>query len=117
VFRFFAIVLAAFSVAPACWGSEPNFNPSSERGVLVFESVRSVTVPNDTLNATLVAEMTGQDATRLARQVNQMVARAKELAGKEETLQLRTLNYSTQPNFESGRRTGWMVRQTVLLES
>lgn len=123
MFRFFAVVLAAFTVVPACWGSEPNCNPAHENGVLAFATVRSVTVPNDTLNATLVAEMTGQVATQLARQVNQTVARAREAVAKDKAVRLRTLGYTTQPVFESNqgnqgnRRTGWTVRQTVQLES
>lgn len=118
--RFFAVVLTVFSVAPACWGSEPNCNLTAENGELALTTVRSVMVPNDTLNATLVAEMTGQDATQLARQVNQTVARAREAVGKDKTVRLRTLGYTTQPVFESNqgnRRTGWTVRQTVQLES
>lgn len=123
MYRLFAIVLVALSIAPACWGSEPNFSPISEDGVLVFATVRSVSVPNDILNATLVAEVTGQDATKLARQVNHTVARARAAVSKDQTVRLRTLGYATQPIFESNqgnqgnRRTGWTVRQTVLLES
>lgn len=123
MYRSFAIILAALSVAPACWGSEPHCNPISDSGVLAFATVRSVMVPNNALNATLVAEATGQAATQLARQVNQTVARAREAVGKDQTIRLHTLGYTTQPVFESNqgnqgnRRTGWTVRQTVQLET
>ena len=115
--HFISFVLALFAVAAGCQAGEQAHPHSAGAGVLVVTAVRAVTVPNDILNASLVAEMTGQEVTRLARQVNQMVARAREVVGKAQAVSLRTLNYSTQPAFENNRRTGWMVRQTVQLES
>lgn len=121
--RLFAVVFTVLSVAPACWGGEPDSKLTAQSGVLAITTVRSVMVPNDSLSATLVAEATGQDATLLARQVNQTVARARGAVANEKSVLLRTLGYSTQPVFDSNqrnqgsRRTGWTVRQTVQLES
>lgn len=121
--RFIVVALAFFTAAPTSRAGEQEYPHSAKAGVLVLTTIRTVRAPNDILNATLIAEATGQDATKLARQVNQTVARARQAIGKDKAVRLRTLGYTTQPLFESNpgnqgnRRTGWTVRQTVQLES
>lgn len=121
--RFIVVVLAFFAAAPESQAGEQEYPHNAQVGVLVLTAVRTVRAPNDILYATLIAEATGQDATKLARQVNQTVARARQAIGNDKAVRLRTLGYTTQPVFESNpgnqgnRRTGWTVRQTVQLES
>ena len=74
-------------------------------------------VENDVLTAVLFASQTGQDTTMLADTVNQDISRALELAKQEETVQSRTLSYTTNPVYKNGRVDGWEVRQSLELKS
>lgn len=116
--RFIAVALIALAASSSCMAGE-TISPrnSEDGGVLVITAIHSIAVPNDTLTASLIAEMSGDDATRLAREVNQIVALARKAVGGDPAVALRTLSYATQPDFENGKRTGWSVQQAIQMES
>lgn len=74
-------------------------------------------VPNDLLAAVLAAEAEGADPAKLAREVNQKMQRALELARGERAVRARTGAYQTWPVSEKGRIVRWRVRQELRLES
>lgn len=74
-------------------------------------------VPNDLLAAVLAAEAEGADPARLAREVNQKMQRALDLAKAERAVRARSGAYQTWPVSEKGRIVRWRVRQELRLES
>jgi predicted secreted protein len=74
-------------------------------------------VPNDLLLAVLAAEAEGADPARLARDVNQRMKAALELARAERAVRARSGAYQTWPVSEKGRIVRWRVRQELRLES
>jgi predicted secreted protein len=74
-------------------------------------------VPNDLLAAVLAAEAEGADPAKLAREVNQKMQRALELARGERAVRARSGAYQTWPVSEKGRIVRWRVRQELRLES
>jgi len=74
-------------------------------------------VNNDTLVAVMYAQQEGNDATRLARQVNKQIAGAVEQAKANPAVKVQTLEYNTTPVYRKQALSGWRVRQSVRLES
>lgn len=74
-------------------------------------------VPNDLLLAVLAAEAEGTEPARLARDVNQRMQAALELARGERAVRVRSGAYQTWPVSEKGRIVRWRVRQELRLES
>ena len=74
-------------------------------------------VPNDLLAAVLAAEAEGADPAKLAREVNQKMQRALELAKAERAMRARSGAYQTWPVSDKGRIVRWRVRQELRLES
>ena len=74
-------------------------------------------VPNDVLTAVLYAEQQGQDTTKLADAVNQAVTWGLETAKAEKAVESRTLDYTTNPQYDDGKVVGWQVRQSIQLKS
>lgn len=74
-------------------------------------------VPNDLLAAVLAAEAEGADPAKLAREVNQKMQRALDLAKAERAVRARSGAYQTWPVSEKGRIVRWRVRQELRLES
>lgn len=74
-------------------------------------------VENDTLVAMLFAQKEGNDAARLAKEVNGDVAWALKLAEEATGIKAQTLDYQTNPIYRNQTLTGWRVRQSLRLES
>lgn len=75
-------------------------------------------VENDVLTAILYASQTGQDTTALADTVNNAISWGMAIARQEEeTVDSRTLGYTTNPIYKNGRIDGWQVRQSIELKS
>ena len=74
-------------------------------------------VNNDTLVAVMYAQREGTDATRLASDVNRLIAAAVEQAKQLPQVQVQTLEYNTSPVYRKQTLEGWRVRQSIRLES
>jgi len=74
-------------------------------------------VPNDEMTVILAAEQQGADPSVLADRVNQDMAWALDLAGKQTAVESETRGYSTQPIYKDGVIRGWRVRQQLQLKS
>lgn len=74
-------------------------------------------VENDILKAVLFAQQEGNDAARLAREVNRDISRAVKQAKGVAGVKVQTLEYSTSPIYRNQSITGWRVRQSIRLES
>jgi len=74
-------------------------------------------VPNDRLNAELYVQVEGEDASRLAAQVNQAMEWALAQAKQVSQVEARTEDYRTHPLYRKQTLTGWRVRQSIRLKS
>ena len=74
-------------------------------------------VENDILTAILFASQTGQDTAILADTVNQDISWALAIAEQEDSIDSRTLGYTTNPVYKNSRIDGWQVRQSIELKS
>lgn len=74
-------------------------------------------VKNDRLVAVLFAQRDGEDASKLAAEVNEAVAWGLETAKQHPEVQVQTLGYNTTPVYEKQRLTGWRVNQGLLVRS
>lgn len=73
-------------------------------------------VDNDSMRATLFAEIEEADAARAAEQVNRAVREAVALLKRHAGLRIRTGGYSTFPLTEKGRIVRWRARAEVIVE-
>lgn len=89
--------------------------PSYDRVSLSASAAQEV--ENDTLVAVMYAQREGNDATRLARDVNKQVAQAVDRAKTIPAVKVQTLEYSTSPVYRKQTLSGWRVRQSIRLES
>lgn len=74
-------------------------------------------VENDTLVVVMYAQLEGNDAADLARNVNKMVATAVDKAAASPSIKVQTLDYNTQPVYRKQTLSAWRVRQSIRLES
>jgi predicted secreted protein len=74
-------------------------------------------VENDILVAVLYAQQEGTDANRLSSAVNRVIDKAVKRAKSEPAVQVRTLDYTTTPQYQKQKLSGWRVRQSIRLES
>lgn len=74
-------------------------------------------VENDTLVAVLFASKEGPDLAELSAEVNKAMSAAMKKAKQEAAVAAQTLDYQTSPNYRDGRPNGWLVRQSIRLES
>jgi predicted secreted protein len=74
-------------------------------------------VPNDRLRADLSAQFEGEDAARLAAEVNRAVDWALGQAREEKAVEVKTLDYRTHPLYRQQTLSGWRVRQGIRLTS
>jgi predicted secreted protein len=89
--------------------------PSYDRVSLSASAAQEV--ENDTLVAVMYAQREGNDATRLAREVNKQVTQAVDRAKTIPAVKVQTLEYSTSPVYRKQTLSGWRVRQSIRLES
>lgn len=75
-------------------------------------------VDNDTIVAVLYAQEQSHDAARASDTVNQRIAAAMQTARQNNKIKVQTLEYRTNPVYQSGKPTGqWQVQQAMRLES
>lgn len=84
---------------------------------IMFTVTAQAEVPQEKLTATLFAQEEGRDAARLADGVNQRVALALDLAKNEPGISTRTLGYNSYPFYKNQRVEGWVVKQSIEIES
>lgn len=72
---------------------------------------------NDTLVAVLFAQQQGSDVAKLAAAVNQIMTRAIQRCKQVKAVEVRTLNYQTNPVYEKQHQTGWRISQSLELKS
>lgn len=82
-----------------------------------FEAVAGGQVPNDTMEAVVGTVMEGVNPTRLAGQVNELMAWALKEAEGTPTVEAETLDYSTVPIYRDGRSVGWRASYSLRLTS
>lgn len=98
------------------------FNALAAEAPLTYDRINlsvsaGESVENDILKAVLFAQQEGNDAARLAREVNRNISRAVEQAKGVTGVKVQTLDYSTSPIYRKQSITGWRVRQSIRLES
>lgn len=74
-------------------------------------------VPTDLLTAVLYAQREGGDASQLAQEVNRTIDWGVQEAKKVSGIEVRTLEYRTQPVYNKQTLSGWRVHQSIRLES
>lgn len=74
-------------------------------------------VVNDTVIAELFSEREGEQASRIAAEVNENIAWAVERAQLVEQVSVQTTGYHSQPVYHKQTVVGWRVRQSIRLES
>lgn len=74
-------------------------------------------VPNDEMVVTMAVERTGPDVGALNRDVLARLNQAIEAARAVPAIRPRLGGVGTQPNWVSGKQSGWQVRGEIVLES
>lgn len=74
-------------------------------------------VANDIVTAELYSEREGEQASRVASEVNQDMAWALDLAQSVEEVSVQTTGYFSQPVYQKQIVVGWRVRQSIRLEA
>ena len=82
-----------------------------------FSVSAATEVPNDVLTAVLYAEQQGQNTAQLADAVNQAITWGLDIAKNEKAVESRTLDYTTNPQYDDSKVVGWQVRQSIQLKS
>ncbi len=82
-----------------------------------FSVVATRQVENDTLVAILYVQREGEDAGRLADEVNRSIQWGLAKARKTSGLKIQTLDYHTSPVYRNQKLQGWRVSQSIRLES
>ena len=106
------ITIALLLLAPPLWASDP---PVFDRVTLSASATSEVA--NDLLVAELFAQEEGQDPAALATAVNRRISEGIEKARQVPDVQVRTLDYGTQPVYRNNRVDGWRVTQAIRIES
>jgi predicted secreted protein len=106
------ISIALVLLAPPLWANDP---PVFDRVTLSASASSEVT--NDLLVAELFAQEEGQDPAALAAGVNHRISEGIEKARQVPDVQVRTLDYRTQPVYRNNRVDGWRVTQAIRIES
>jgi len=103
-------LLPLLLLVPAVQAEPP---PPMDRLQLSATASRQV-VP-DRIQVRLYAQAEGRELPALADEVNRRIRKAVERARREPGLVVESRGYSTSPIYHDRRRTGWRVRQTILL--
>lgn len=119
----FALVMALALPAmalPSFAASTPLTPGKDARPVVEFSVEASQSAPNDLGVARLYAEDSGSNATQLAADINQRIAKALELAGSFASVKPQSDGISTWPVYAKdgqGRITSWRMRAEIRIES
>jgi len=82
-----------------------------------FSATAQAEVANDRLRAELYAQQEGDNASRLAAEVNRAIDWAVQEARRVDGVEVRTLDYRTHPLYRKQTLSGWRVRQAIELKS
>ena len=80
-----------------------------------FSVVAEKQVSADEISVTMSVQRNGPDIAMLADQVNRTMESALKTANKEKGIQVETLNYQTNKNYQKGKQSGWQVSQSLSL--
>ena len=80
-----------------------------------FSVVAEKQVSADEISVTMSVQRNGPDIAKLADQVNRTMESALKTANKEKGIQVETLNYQTNKNYQKGKQSGWQVSQSLSL--
>ena len=72
-------------------------------------------VNTDEISVVMSVQAIGPDIAQLADRVNNTMQDALKTANKEKNIQVETLNYQTNKNFQKGKQVGWQVSQSLSL--
>lgn len=104
--------LLFLSLSSSLLAAEPQ---SYER--ILFTVTAQTEIRQEKLIAILFAQEEGRDAARLADGVNQRIALALDLAKNEPGISTRTLGYSSYPYYKNQLVDGWVVSQSLEVQS
>jgi predicted secreted protein len=110
--------LALPLATPAAFAATPQ--EGSQRQTIEFSASASRAAQNDLGVATLYAESSGKDAAVLAKEINQRIARALDLARGFASVKARSSGVSTWPVYAKngqGRIETWRMRSEIRVES
>lgn len=110
-----AIALAFLASLTATQVAAHDTPPTYDR--VNFSVSATKEVGNDTLVAIMYHERNGQQPTVLADEVNRAISWAVDLAKKNKSIKVQTLDYRQEPLYRNKTITGWKVRQSIRLES
>ncbi|MEJ2213353.1 MAG: SIMPL domain-containing protein [Gammaproteobacteria bacterium] len=80
-----------------------------------FSVIAEKQVSADEIIVTMSVQRNGPDIAMLADQVNRTMKTALKTANKEKGIQVETLNYQTNKNYQKGKQSGWQVSQSMSL--
>ena len=80
-----------------------------------FSVIAEKQVSADEIIVTMSVQRNGPDIAMLADQVNRTMKSALKTANKEKGIQVETLNYQTNKNYQKGKQSGWQVSQSMSL--
>lgn len=110
--QFLTSLLLVISISPA-WADDKD---STYDRVTLSVSAETK-VGNDTLVAVLYSQKEGANTTKLAREVNQNLSWALDMAKQTAGIKVQTLDYRTDPVYRKQVLQGWRVKQSLRLES
>jgi predicted secreted protein len=112
--KVFYIVLAGL-----CFSQGVSAHDPTETGYdrISLDVSARMEVPNDRLLAELYVQREGEDAGRLADEVNRAIDWAVSEARQVPAVEVQTLGYRTHPLYHKQTLTGWRVRQALRLKS
>ena len=74
-------------------------------------------IPNDQMTTVLVSEHEGRDAADIAKRVNEDMQWALEIIKQKDTVESKTTNYQTYPNYNKQQIISWRASQSVEIRS
>jgi predicted secreted protein len=108
------LICTAILSASACVHADDSTELSTTR--VQLEARTAAEVDNDSMRATLFAEVDDADASRAAERINQATRESVEALKNFPGLRTRTGGYTTFPVSENGRIVRWRARSEVVVE-
>ena len=107
------ILLALVAAAPTSWADDRGL----DYNLVSLSADAQVEVANDEASVLMTVEYQNADASRLPGMVNADMGWALRQAERVEAVQHETRQYSTRPQYQSGRIVGWSASQQLFLKS
>ncbi len=107
------LILLLFMFTPALFAAETNsYNRVS------YQVTEQQEVANDEITVTMGVERNNQDATKLANEINQLIASASAVIKKSPTIKSSTSDYSIRPVYSRDKRLDhWRGTSSIVLKS